>query len=522
MKKLITTSILAVLVALATTVKAQDYPEEYLGLPGDNLNLYAVMKLFQESETLEAFERNLNDENSRINNLDLNGDNYVDYITVTDYPDGNVHSIVLRVALDRKESQDVAVFVVEKFSDGSAQIQLIGDEALYGKNYIIEPIYNETPNPGYMGRSTGAARVTNVTVVSTTPYQVSLWPVIRYIYMPNYVIWRSSWYWGYYPPYWRPWRAHYWHYYYGYHYNWYHVYYKHYRHWDYPRYARYNDFYYNRIRVYSPVVVVNINKGNYKNTYNRPEQRREGEVLFTKLHPDRTRRTATNTVMVRERRTSADQRAVNSRASNTERRSISDQKSSGNASTNRERRVATEQRSVNSRAANTERGTVSNQRSSNDTRVNRESRTPSAEQNRIQLSARSNSQGTSRETKATPERRTVNTNSRQSTVNRSTNTQNSSTPRATTQPARAKQPASTPSKSSSTRASSGNSSSSKSAVTRATRSQPAKSKTVTRSSRSSSKSSGSVSRNSSVSRSSNASVRSEKSSERSSNSSRRR
>jgi hypothetical protein len=121
MKKLITTSILAVLVALATTVKAQDYPEEYLGLPGDNLNLYAVMKLFQESETLEAFERNLNDENSRINNLDLNGDNYVDYITVTDYPDGNVHSIVLRVALDRKESQDVAVFVVEKFSDGSAR-----------------------------------------------------------------------------------------------------------------------------------------------------------------------------------------------------------------------------------------------------------------------------------------------------------------------------------------------------------------------------------------------------------------
>src|SRR5512136_775622 len=100
MKKLMLTSILAVLVALGTTVMAQDYPDEYLGLPGDNLNLYAVMKLFQESETLEGFERNLNDQNNRINNLDLNNDNYVDYIMVNDYVDGDVHTIVLRVALD--------------------------------------------------------------------------------------------------------------------------------------------------------------------------------------------------------------------------------------------------------------------------------------------------------------------------------------------------------------------------------------------------------------------------------------
>ena len=85
MKKLICTSILTVLIATMTAVSAQNNPEEYLGLPGDNLNLYATMKLFQESETLEAFERDLNDEKSKINNLDLNGDNLVDYITVTDY-----------------------------------------------------------------------------------------------------------------------------------------------------------------------------------------------------------------------------------------------------------------------------------------------------------------------------------------------------------------------------------------------------------------------------------------------------
>jgi hypothetical protein len=60
---------------------------------------------------------------------------------------------VLRVALSRNETQDVAVFTVEQLRDGSVQIQLIGDEALYGRNYIVEPIYDETPNPGYTGRS---------------------------------------------------------------------------------------------------------------------------------------------------------------------------------------------------------------------------------------------------------------------------------------------------------------------------------------------------------------------------------
>ena len=166
-----------VFAAATSFVTAQDYPDEYLGLPGDNLNLYAVMNLFQESETLEKFELNLNSEESMINNLDLNGDNLIDYITVSDYVDGNVHNIVLRAALDRNEQQDVAVFVVESLSNGAVQIQLIGDEALYGPNYIVEPIYAETPNPGY----TGTVYRRNVNVVTTTYYDIATWPLIRFI-----------------------------------------------------------------------------------------------------------------------------------------------------------------------------------------------------------------------------------------------------------------------------------------------------------------------------------------------------
>ena len=366
MKKLITTSIIAVLVSFVTTVFSQNYPEEYLGLPGDNLNLYAVMKLFRESKTLEDFERGLNDENSRINNLDLNGDNLIDYITVTDYVDGNVHTIVLRALLDRNESQDVAIFTVEKFRNGSVEIQLIGDEALYGRNYIIEPIYDETPNPGYMGNRASA---TNVTLVRTTTYQVATWPVIRFIFMPNYVVWRSSWYWGYYPVSWRPWRPYYWHYYYGYHYNWYHDYYVHYRFWSRPRYTNYNTYYIS-IRTQSPRVYSRIKEGSYRETYSRPEQRREGEILFTKMHPTQTRRTAENTPVVRNLNSSRERNGevakqgtpVQSRANVTTRERTTDRNIGTSTRTTTTARDRTQERTTSQNPGTTTRTTTARER----------------------------------------------------------------------------------------------------------------------------------------------------------------
>jgi hypothetical protein len=283
MKTIHTIFTLIVFAAATTVVTARDYPEEYLGLPGDNLNLYAVMNLFQESETLEKFEQSLNSEEQMINNLDLNGDNLIDYITVSDYVDGNVHNIVLRAALNPKEQQDIAVFVVEQLANGAVQIQLIGDEALYGPNYIVEPIYAETPNPGYTGNSYRS----NVHVVTATYYDIAAWPLIRFIFHPGYIAWRSAWYWGYYPTYWRPWRAHYWHYYYGYHYHWHNYYYTHYRHWDHFRCRNYTTYYRNKVRVYSPTVVVNINNNRYRNTYSRPDQRRAGEDYYTRTASNR-------------------------------------------------------------------------------------------------------------------------------------------------------------------------------------------------------------------------------------------
>jgi hypothetical protein len=294
MKKLVYILMVPLMIAASSVSNAQDYAEARLGLPGDNLNLFAVMKLFQESETLEGFERTLNDQDSRINNLDLNGDNYIDYIRVMDQPDGNVHVIVLQVAINARENQDVAVFIVQQEANNQVRIQLIGDEALYGKNYIVEPNYEfagETPNPGYTGRTTVVQGQT-VVVNRVTTVEVAAWPLIRFMFLPTYMVWHSPFYWGYYPSYWRPWTPYYWDYYYGYHYNWYPHYYGYYRHYNDYRYPRYHSYYYGSRRNYSPYVATNISRGTYRNTYSHPETRQEGTRVGRQAYTTTSRRDA--------------------------------------------------------------------------------------------------------------------------------------------------------------------------------------------------------------------------------------
>jgi len=299
MKKLVYIFVFPLMLAASSMLKAQNYADGSLGLPGDNLNLFAVMKLFQESETLERFEQNLNDENSRINNLDLNGDNRIDYIRVIDKPEGDLHIIILQVAINARENQDVAVFVVEREANNQVRIQLIGDETMYGKNYIVEPNYasniNETPNPGYVGTTTVVDGQT-VVVNRVTTYEVAAWPLIRFMYLPTYVAWHSPWYWDYYPNWWSPWRPYYWHYYYGYHYNWYPQYYGYYRHSHNHHHPYWHNQYYGSRRSYSPYVANHIHSGNYKTTYSRPDTRRAGSELYAKTNRTDSRRTETRTL----------------------------------------------------------------------------------------------------------------------------------------------------------------------------------------------------------------------------------
>lgn len=151
------------------TVVAQNYDIS------DNLDLQAVASIFGESKDLEDFERRLNDPSIQISNLDLNGDNYVDYLRVVEVAEGDIRIIVIQAVLGQDQFQDVATIEMERQRNKTVQVQIVGNSYIYGPNYIYEPYYYRTP-----------------------VFFDMFWLAT---YRPYY----SPWYWGYYPTYYSYW-----------------------------------------------------------------------------------------------------------------------------------------------------------------------------------------------------------------------------------------------------------------------------------------------------------------------------
>jgi hypothetical protein len=196
MKKFILLYLAAVMIMLNQPVFSQDDSTSLLGLAGDNLDLYAVLTTFQQSKTIEEFEKKLNDEKSKINNLDLNLDKKVDFIKVISKKKDDSHTFILQVDVTKEETQDVAVILLDKDKNKKISLQIVGDEELYGKNYIIEPTGNSptTPNPAYVGENP-----VTVTVPATTTVVVESAPIVQYVYSPAYVPYVPPYYYGHYP-----------------------------------------------------------------------------------------------------------------------------------------------------------------------------------------------------------------------------------------------------------------------------------------------------------------------------------
>ena len=272
-----------------------------LGLPGDNFNLYAVLDVFQKSKTLEEFERRINDKEEKINNLDLNNDQRVDYVEVVSHKEGDFYSIVLRTAVNEKEYQDIAVIEVVKNSSGKTIIQIIGDKALYGKNYVVEPsgkTIQETPNPGYRGNDEIVIHHYDEV------YYVDDWPIVIHIFSPSFVIYVSPWHWAYYPSYWSPWPPVYYYTYWGYHHHYYNN--SFYRRVNFVRHPVYHSTYTTR-RNSSATVNRSRRNGAYQTTYEgKVYQRPERSVKVIGVPRASERRT--NVPSVREQR-NYDQRA---------------------------------------------------------------------------------------------------------------------------------------------------------------------------------------------------------------------
>ncbi|HEY3387615.1 MAG TPA: hypothetical protein VGK46_13960, partial [Saprospiraceae bacterium] len=176
--------------------------DSLLNLPGDGLDLYAMLDLFQQSKTIEEFEKSLNSEKSGVNNLDLNLDGKVDFIKVETKQKDDDFTFILKVDVKEKETQDVAVILLTKDDDKTMNMQAVGDEELYGKDFVVELEKSSKPavtaNPGYQGDEPpveSEPATTTVVVVEQTP-------IVKYVYSPAYVPYYPPYYWGYYPPYW--------------------------------------------------------------------------------------------------------------------------------------------------------------------------------------------------------------------------------------------------------------------------------------------------------------------------------
>jgi hypothetical protein len=209
-------------IAVAPTLSAQD--TDPATEAAEDLDLYGVAELLKASESLEDFEKRLNQESNEVNNLDLNGDDRVDYITVIEEVEGDTHVAILRVPLGENEYQDVASVELEKVSGDEIAVQIVGDDELYGPDYIIEPaetsasawpIFKSTADrvaaflhglsPSRVAASLGPSSVLMTGGVVVT-IRVGAWPLLRMVFGPGYRPWRSPYRWGIWPPWWRPWR----------------------------------------------------------------------------------------------------------------------------------------------------------------------------------------------------------------------------------------------------------------------------------------------------------------------------
>jgi hypothetical protein len=110
----------------------------------DGLDLKAVGELLKKANTAEELEQLLNSPAQGVNNPDLDGDGNVDYINVTEYGNDNVKGFSLTTQPDAAETQEIATIEVEKTSDSQGQMEIRGNEQIYGQNHYYQSHFGFT------------------------------------------------------------------------------------------------------------------------------------------------------------------------------------------------------------------------------------------------------------------------------------------------------------------------------------------------------------------------------------------
>lgn len=196
MKNLLSPFLLIVLGITLGFSQESEQPEN----TGDNFSLEGALAAFKNAQSLEDFEKAINEENNNVNNLDLNGDGNIDYINVSAIQEKDIHVIVLSTYLNNNEKQDIATIGIEKTGNEEAQLQIEGDSDLYAENTIVEPFEIEEKGNKTRGPNPFDTTINRVIV------NVWFWPSVRFLYAPSYVVWVSPFRWGHYPHWWKPWK----------------------------------------------------------------------------------------------------------------------------------------------------------------------------------------------------------------------------------------------------------------------------------------------------------------------------
>ena len=107
----------------------------------DNFDLQRAGSLLERSESPEQFERYLNEPDG-INNLDLNGDGYADYISVEEYEDrdSNSRGLSLFSRFGPDLIQEIATILLYRDAPNypGARFLIRGNDQLYGDDYYYE------------------------------------------------------------------------------------------------------------------------------------------------------------------------------------------------------------------------------------------------------------------------------------------------------------------------------------------------------------------------------------------------
>jgi hypothetical protein len=107
---------------------------------GENLNLQSVGEIVKTSKNPQEMEERLNAKDG-VNNLDLDGDGQTDFLTVTEYGEGNQHGYSICANLNDNSKPEVANIQVDATT---REVTISGNQEYYGNNATYHSTFDAT------------------------------------------------------------------------------------------------------------------------------------------------------------------------------------------------------------------------------------------------------------------------------------------------------------------------------------------------------------------------------------------